>query len=77
MLDSGRALHQDDRVEDAALEMDLEQVIMQPSMQEIRQLQDIFDTLQNWAAQQDLEGLVYMVMEDQRVVIRFAGSSPL
>ncbi|NLN16002.1 MAG: OmpA family protein [Firmicutes bacterium] len=72
VLDSGRALHQDDRVEDAALEMDLEQVIMQPSMQEIRQLQDIFDTLQNWAAQQDLEGLVYMVMEERGIVIRFA-----
>ena len=65
VLDSGRALHQEDRIEDAALEMDVDQVMMQPTMQELRQLQDIFDTLQNWAAQQELDGLVYMVMEER------------
>lgn len=72
VLDSGRALHQEDRIEDAALEMDVDQVMMQPTMQELRQLQDIFDTLQNWATQQELDGLVYMVMEERGIIVRFA-----
>ena len=72
VLDSGRAVHRDDRIEDAALEMDVEQIITPPTIQELRQLQDIFDTLQTWAAQQDLDGLVYVVMEERGIIIRFA-----